>query len=119
MRQLHDSSFRNLSDMIGETVTIFTESGGGSGQGFTGIVIGCNECFVRLVTSFGSAPSHVFGKDRNVFDCNCRSCRNDNNRNHCSFCGNNDHNRNNNHFEVGSVINIPIDKIVAFVHNAV
>lgn len=107
MKGLLESSSHNLSSMLGETVTIFTQSGGCSGQGFTGVVISCNECFVRLVTSFGSAPDNVFGTTRSICDCNCKSCRNS------GFCDGDDK-----HFKVGSVIDIPVEKIVAFAHNA-
>ena len=87
-----------LTEFIGETVTIFTESGGCSGRGFTGVIISVNDCFIRLVTSFGSAPSFVLGDD-------FRGGRNF--RNNCGRCN------------FGSVADIPVDKIVAFVHNAV
>ena len=48
---------RHLCDFIGETVTIFTTSGGPSGCGFTGCVLSVNQCFVRLLTDIGSPPS--------------------------------------------------------------
>lgn len=92
----------HLCSFIGETVTLFTESGGNSGRGFTGVVISVNDCFVRLVTRFGSPPSCALGSD---CDCCFRSGRNfRNNSERCNF---------------GSVADIPVDKIVAFVHNAV
>jgi len=33
-----------LSNYIGETVTIFTKSGGQSGAGFTGVILSVNDC---------------------------------------------------------------------------
>lgn len=81
------------NDYIGETVTIFTQSGGCSGQGFTGVLISCNSCFVRLLTSFGSAPDNVFGKCSNGGGCNSK-------------------------FRAGSVVDIPTDKIVCCARNA-
>lgn len=42
-----------LSNYIGETVTIFTSSGGQSGAGFTGVILSVNNVFVRLITRIG------------------------------------------------------------------
>lgn len=90
----------SLCEHIGETVTIFTASGGISGNGFTGILASVNETNIRLITDFGGAPTCPVGS-------NC-SCRRMNNYNY-SNCGNN----------LGSVTIIPIDKIVSFTHNAI
>ncbi|HCC07721.1 MAG TPA: hypothetical protein DEP72_06150 [Clostridiales bacterium] len=51
----------HLIDQIGETVTIFTESGGQSGCGFTGVVLKVNPCFVRLTTCIGPSPACALG----------------------------------------------------------
>lgn len=100
----------HISEFLGETVTIFTTSGGDSGSGFTGVILKANDCFIRLVTRFGSAPScpisntccgSRFNDDRNFND--GRSFNNGRNR----------------FFTPGSVVDIPVDRIVAFVHNAV
>lgn len=50
-----------LADYIGETVTIFTSSGGQSGSGFTGVVMAVNEVFVRLLTRIGPPPGCSLG----------------------------------------------------------
>lgn len=50
-----------LSNYVGETVTIFTSSGGQSGSGFTGVVLAVNECFVRLITRIGPPPGCSLG----------------------------------------------------------
>lgn len=50
-----------LANYIGETVTIFTSSGGQSGSGFTGVVLAVNECFVRLLTRIGPPPGCSLG----------------------------------------------------------
>ena len=50
-----------LANYIGETVTIFTSSGGQSGAGFTGVVLAVNECFVRLITRIGPPPGCSLG----------------------------------------------------------
>lgn len=92
--------FDLLSSLIGETVTIFTTSGGESGSGFTGVILSVNPCFVRLVTHIGPAPGCALG--------NC-----------CSgmlggYGGYGGAVR-----TVGSVTEIPLDRIVAVVSNAV
>ena len=39
---------------IGQTVTIFTTSGGLSGNGFTGVLAGIHNGCVRLITDIGT-----------------------------------------------------------------
>ena len=50
-----------LSELVGETVTIFTSSGGQSGAGFTGVVLAVNPVFVRLITRIGPPPACALG----------------------------------------------------------
>ena len=50
-----------LSNYIGETVTIFTSSGGQSGAGFTGVVLAANDVFVRLISRIGPPPGCALG----------------------------------------------------------
>lgn len=50
-----------LAEYIGETVTIFTTSGGQSGSGFTGVVLSVNNVFVRLITRIGPPPGCSLG----------------------------------------------------------
>ena len=50
-----------LANYIGETVTIFTSSGGQSGAGFTGVVLAVNPVFVRLITRIGPPPGCALG----------------------------------------------------------
>lgn len=50
-----------LANYIGETVTIFTSSGGQSGAGFTGVVLTVNNVFVRLITRIGPPPGCSLG----------------------------------------------------------
>lgn len=57
-----------LSDYVGETVTIFTSSGGQSGAGFTGVVLAVNECFVRLITRIGPPPGCALGNSCTNFN---------------------------------------------------
>lgn len=96
----------HLCHFIGETVTIYTTSGGPSGCGFTGVVLMVNPCFVRLVTCVGSAPCCALGSTCNTPGCPCFTggCRSGS-----RGCVN----------SLGSVCDIPIEKIASFCHNAV
>jgi hypothetical protein len=91
-------NFDILQNSIGETVTIYTTSGGQSGYGFTGVVIAVNQCFVRLITHIGPAPACALG-----------SC--------CGVPGGGY--GTGNVRTVGSVTDIPLDRIAAIVSNAV
>ncbi|SKA83028.1 hypothetical protein SAMN05428976_105157 [Clostridium sp. USBA 49] len=99
----------NLARHIGQTVTIFTTSGGESGRGFTGVLASVNCNFVRLITQIGPAPGCALGNccdkyshprcdDGNVLPSGIR-CDADRG--------------------FGSIVDIPVDRISAFVHNAV
>lgn len=50
-----------LAKHIGQTVTIFTSSGGDSGSGFTGVLMSVNPVFVRLLTRIGPPPGCSLG----------------------------------------------------------
>ncbi len=87
---------------VGQTVTIFTTSGGLSGSGFTGVLLSvdCNVC--RLVCDFGTPPACAIG----------------------SACGypqeqyggyGPGYSRN----PLGSVVVIPVSAIACFTHNAI
>lgn len=90
-----------LSRFIGSTVTVFTTSGGASGNGFTGVLLSVNANFIRLVTDFGMAPSNPLDDDMDCLSgCSRGRDRSDNCR------------------PVGSVVDIPIERIAAFCHNA-
>lgn len=100
----------HIRDFIGETVTVFTTSGGQSGEGFTGVVLAVNEDFIRLITRIGPTPGCAIGN----------GCHNNNgSRNGCCCSGRGNNNSNNFFGRVGSVTDIPIDRIASFVHNAV
>lgn len=99
-------SLEELSRFIGQTVTVFTTSGGASGCGFTGVLLRINPCFITLVNRLGTPPTNplsdtICGDRRNGRDWNGRD---DDDRQV---------------FTVGSVCDIPVDKIVAFCHNAI
>jgi len=93
------SFHEHLCRFVGETVTIYTTSGGQSGCGFTGVILAVNECYVRLITKIGPAPGCALGSA-------CQGCR--------RSCGSNG-----DIYTVGSVTDIPVSRIAAFVHNAV
>ncbi|MCL2703730.1 MAG: hypothetical protein FWE91_09005 [Defluviitaleaceae bacterium] len=48
--------FNDMIRHIGQTVTIFTTSGGLSGGGFTGVLISVDNCVVRLLACEGAPP---------------------------------------------------------------
>ncbi len=87
-----------LCRFIGQTVTIFTTSGGASGCGFTGVLLRVNNDYVTLVNRIGTPPTNPLS------EVICGNCRGTDDRPI---------------YNVGSVCDIPVDKIAAFCHNAV
>ncbi len=115
-----NSFVRHLREFVGETVTIFTTSGGASGCGFTGCILSVNSCFVRLVTDLGVAPSNPL--DENICD-EFEGCggggRGDVGGINLNRGNGRGHGHDNGRRTVGSVCDIPIDRIAAFCHNAI
>lgn len=114
---LHGDLTCALEKYIGETVTIFTTSGGMSGCGFTGVLLGVNECFVKLITQIGPAPGCALGNACNGSPYpNGMGCMPDNNNNNMG-----DMYMHNGYpiSSVGSVTDIPVCSIAAFTHNAI
>jgi len=103
------NDFLDLCKFIGETVTIFTTSGGASGCGFTGVLIVVNPCFVRLITKMGTPPSNPLSETI----CGDMDNGTSHGRKGCSDMEDMDE------FRVGSVCDIPINKIASFCHNAI
>lgn len=111
---------RHLCKFIGEMVTIFTTSGGMSGSGFTGVLLSVNHRFVRLLTHMGEPPACPLSNS---------SCANSGNGCMPGLGGSftmpdSDGLLGNHHVKepknrVGSVCDIPIDRIAAFCHNTV
>ena len=95
-----------LSRYIGQTVTIFTTSGGESGRGFTGVLASVDCNFVKLITQIGPAPGCALG---NACDDDCDDKRGGLNGRRGYFNG----------FGLGSIVEIPVERIASFVHNAV
>ncbi|MCL2592902.1 MAG: hypothetical protein FWD82_06005 [Defluviitaleaceae bacterium] len=92
----------SLCRHIGQTVTLFTASGGLSGDGFTGVLAHVGDDCIKLICSIGMAPSCCVGsscldRPRGERGCGRR------------FSGGN---------ILGSVCVIPICKIVSFTHNS-
>jgi hypothetical protein len=111
---MKDCLVANMARHIGQTVTIFTTSGGLSGNGFTGVLAGiCGGC-VRLITDIGGPPACPigsaccggydggFGYGRRGAGMCGGGCNG-------GFVGN----------WLGSVTQIPLDKIAGFTHNAI
>ncbi|MGB8451641.1 MAG: hypothetical protein WCD89_04845 [Anaerocolumna sp.] len=89
----------HISKFVGQTVTVFTTSGGLSGSGFTGVVLAVNCDFIRLVIKQGSAPINPLNVG---YDDGC------NGRKYRDCC-----------YRAGAVVDIPFDRISSFVHNAI
>lgn len=85
---------------IGQTVTVFTTSGGSSGCGFTGVLISVDCGCIRLLNCIGEAPACAIGS-------NCCGCRNNN----YSYGYYNN--------PLGAITEIPICNIASFTHNAI
>lgn len=131
-----------LARYIGETVTIFTSSGGQSGSGFTGVILSVNNSFVRLLTRIGPPPGCSLGNA--CYDFNVAPWGYGGSPKKYGYEYENEYNAYSGEYgegpilpadqngaitaggwngypvyTVGSVADIPIDSIVAFVHNAV
>ncbi len=91
------SMVESMCRYIGQTVTVFTTSGGASGCGFTGVLLSVDCNCVRLLTDIGAPPACPIGST-----CCCPSGCNE-------FCGN----------PLGSVCVIPTCAIACFAHNAI
>ena len=123
----------SLGRYVGQTVTIFTTSGGLSGNGFTGVLAGICGCTIKLITDIGAPPACPIGSAccggffEGGFEdvgfegvgmppgiCGmmgrCREGRRGRRRGRCGWGGSS---------WLGSVTEIPIDKIASFTHNAI
>jgi hypothetical protein len=91
-----------LRNAIGQTVTIYTTSGGCSGSGFTGVLIFVDDCVVRLITRIGTAPACSLGSP-----CCPPGPAPYRPYGTQEFAG------------LGSIVTIPVDRIASFVQNAI
>jgi len=122
MRCLEES----LCRYIGQTITIFTTSGGLSGSGFTGVLAHVGNGCIKLITCVGAAPACAIGSECTDWGRDCWTRRPLEKERRCECRRTNcncrereiipfDHGRN----FLGSVTEIPIDKIASFTHNAI
>lgn len=87
---------------IGQTVTVYINAGGAAGNGFTGILISCGNKLIKLLVYPSSKPSCALGD----------SCQqNITNPFFCSFCPYAENKY------LGTMVEIPVEGIIAFVHN--
>lgn len=98
-----------LERFIGRTVTIFTTSGGESGEGFTGVLLSVDN-FVRLLITIGPAPSCALGNSCDRFTTETDEERSSDRRRSS---------RRRAIRNLGAVVDIPINRIASFVHNAI
>jgi hypothetical protein len=89
----NESFIDSLSSYIGQTITIFTISGGESGAGFTGVLLNISKDFIKLLTEPSSPPI-------SSFEDNCLEGDNVD-------------------VSLGTLTDIPLDKIAAFIHNII
>ena len=94
----------DLCRYIGQTVTIFTTSGGCSGSGFTGVLVSVSDCVVRLLVSAGEAPACPIGSS-----CSGVMTPYGNGSYSYGYAGN----------PLGAIAVIPTNSIAAFTHNAI
>ncbi|ERI94910.1 hypothetical protein HMPREF1982_00592 [Clostridiales bacterium oral taxon 876 str. F0540] len=96
---LNDNNFiQSLIKYIGQTITIYTVSGGESGSGFTGVLLDVKKDYIKVLSRLASPP-----------------CIPE------EYCNSEEGSAelNNNEISLGAVTNIPINKIAAFVHNTI
>lgn len=113
-----------LSRHIGQTVTIFTTSGGQSGSGFTGVLVAVNKCFVRLITQIGSAPGCALGNCCNPHGGpGCGQGYTQGFEGGAGFAESaqlgGPGRASCNPVTLGSVVDIPVDRIASFVRNSI
>jgi hypothetical protein len=109
-----ETIINDLSRFIGQTVTIFTTSGGLSGSGFTGVLIAIDANNVRLINRIGAAPACPIGS-------NCCRCGFGGVGGFGNFGGFGDFGGFGNGMinPLGAVTIIPINRIASFTHNAI
>ncbi|MDL2248852.1 hypothetical protein LJB89_04065 [Tyzzerella sp. OttesenSCG-928-J15] len=98
----------SLARYVGQTVTIYTASGGMSGEGFTGVLAYVGNDCIKLITGIGAAPACSIGSS-------CTGWGNNNSYGGYGGYGGFGYSGN----WLGSVTEIPICKIACFTHNAI
>ena len=111
----------SMARYVGQTVTIFTTSGGLSGNGFTGVLAGICGGVVKLITDIGAPPACPIGSSccggypTDGMSVESRGMCGGRRGCGCSGRGTAGYGWN----WLGSVTQIPIDKIASFTHNAI
>lgn len=108
---------QHLQRYLGETVTIFTTSGGESGSGFTGVLSLVTCDYVRLVTAIGFPPECSLGNSCSGFGGFYGGGYGPGYRGGCGFRGGFGRGFRSELFGLGSVVDIPIARIASFAHN--
>lgn len=92
----------NYSEYEGQTVTVFVNSGGAAGNGFTGILLLQTDSYLKLLMLPSEPPQCSLGNS---------CCGKDVNLLFCTLCPYN--------LTLGSVAEIPLEAVTAFVHNSI
>ncbi|MDR1664500.1 MAG: hypothetical protein LBR83_06245 [Clostridiales bacterium] len=110
-----DCLVESMLRYIGQTVTIFTTSGGLSGNGFTGVLAGISCGVAKLITDIGAPPSCPIGSACDGAACSCGDPCSD----QLGLRGGCGKRLGRGGFNwLGSVTEIPIDRIASFTHSA-
>lgn len=101
----------HLSRYVGQTVTFFVAAGGASGAGFTGVLIGVSDLYVRLLSRVGPPPACSLGNSCFLPYAPWPVCK--------PFYHGVGPEVFNGYFNtMGSITYLSVEKITAFVHNA-
>ena len=103
----------DMSRYIGRTVTVFTESGGISGSGFTGVLVHVGETVKKLITDIGAAPACSLGSSCTSSYAECYG-----GYGYGGYGAGYGANAYRGSSLLGSIADIPINKIVSFTHDA-
>ena len=125
-----DFLIKSLERYIGQTITIFTTSGGLSGNGFTGVLAGICGCTIKLITDIGAPPACPVGSAccGGFFGEGFEDEGFEGGSGWCGMFGRCREGRRGGRGRgrgwgwgnwLGSVTEIPIDKIASFTHNAI
>lgn len=118
----------NMKRYLGQTVTVFTTSGGQSGSGFTGVLIYVDYDCIKLLCETGASPACPIGSACTGYYGGC-TCRTPANSGYC--CGNTGASGNGGNASgggtisgrynnpLGAVTEIPTCNIACFTHNAI
>jgi hypothetical protein len=104
-----------MTRYVGQTVTVFTTGGGLAGNGFTGVLAGLCSNTIKLITDIGAPPTCPIGSacgTEYVETAEAAGRRGFGWRSGCGGLGRSGYNW------LGSVTEIPIDKICSFTHNS-